>query len=161
MTVEFPPAGHRSLAADVEGGERIHLPGIRNTDDHSELLLHGWIGRCRLHSSEFQRRSAVLVKIGQDRGGLNGIARETQRRASAGCAGAFQSRRSILRDKRARNAVEGTYARQVVANDRQAARLPCADGLVQLVNRCFFQSERSGLCYSIMCRLLDYFHRPS
>ena len=68
MPVEVAPAGDRTLAADVERGERIHLAGVRHADDHAELLLHGRIGGRRLHAAEFERRPCVLVEIGQDRG---------------------------------------------------------------------------------------------
>jgi hypothetical protein len=61
MTVELTAAGYRSLAPYVERGKRIHLPGIRNADDHAELLLHTGVGRCRFHAAKFERRPLVLV----------------------------------------------------------------------------------------------------
>ena len=83
MPVEVAAAGDRALAADVERRERIHLAGIGDADDHAELLLHGGIGGGRLHAAEFERRPLVLVEIGQQRRGLDGLRREAQRRAVA------------------------------------------------------------------------------
>ena len=60
-------ARHRALAADVEGGQGIQLPGVRNASDHPELLRHSRIGGRRLHAPEFEGRPRVAVEIGQDR----------------------------------------------------------------------------------------------
>src|SRR5262249_62337148 len=54
MPIKISPTSHRTLAPDVEGGERIHLPGVGSTDDHAELLLYGRIGSRRLHATVFQ-----------------------------------------------------------------------------------------------------------
>ena len=65
MPVEVAAAGHRALAADVERRERVQLPGVRDADDHAELLLDRRIGCGRLHAAEFERRSRVLVEVGK------------------------------------------------------------------------------------------------
>ena len=67
MPVEFAAAGDRALAPDVEGGKCIHLAGIRDADDHSELLLDFGIGSGRLHAAEFERWPLVLVEIAAER----------------------------------------------------------------------------------------------
>ena len=87
MPVELAPAGDRALAADVERAERVELAGIRDADDHAELLLHRRVGGGRLHAAEFERRAFVLVEIGQDGRGLDGLRRELERRAGAHHAG--------------------------------------------------------------------------
>ena len=40
MAVEVTAAGDGTLAADVECCQRIDLSGVRDADDHAELLLH-------------------------------------------------------------------------------------------------------------------------
>src|SRR5262249_1187291 len=80
MPVKIAPASDGTLAPDVEGGERIHLPGIWYADNHPKLLLYGRIGGRCLHAAVFERRPLVLVEIGQDRGSLDGGGREAQRR---------------------------------------------------------------------------------
>ena len=143
MPVEVAPAGDGTLAPDVEGGERIHLPGIRHADDHPELLLHGGIGGRRLHAAVFERRPRVLVEIGQDRGGLDGFRRESAaaparaRRPVASGTGAPSSVTSSARDP-----VIGAHAVDIVLHDRDAGRLPGLDRRVQLVDRRLFQTKR-------------------
>ena len=66
---------------------RVELAGVRNADDHAELLLHVGLGGGRLHAAEFERRAFVLVEIGQDGRGLHRLRRELQRRAGAHHAG--------------------------------------------------------------------------
>src|SRR2546426_5526374 len=46
-----------SLTPNVEGGERIHLPGIRLADDHSELL------RSEEHTSELQSPCNLVCRL--------------------------------------------------------------------------------------------------
>src|SRR5262249_62347736 len=55
-SVEVSSAGDGTLAPDIQGGERIHLPGMRYADDHPELLLHGRIRGLRLHAAVFEGR---------------------------------------------------------------------------------------------------------
>ena len=61
-----PFAGHRTFTADIERLQCIQLTGIRNAHAHSKLLLHARIGNCRFHSSEFNRKSCVLVEVRKD-----------------------------------------------------------------------------------------------
>src|SRR5204862_6302103 len=95
-TVERALAGHRALAADVERGERVELPGIRLAGDHAVLLLHRGVGGGRLHAAEFERRTLVFVEIGEDRGGRDGFGRETQWRAGAHRAGRLGDAGAVL-----------------------------------------------------------------
>ena len=67
VAVELALAGHRALAADVQGGERVELAGIGLADDHAVLLLHRRVGGGRLHAAEFERRPPVFVEIGEQR----------------------------------------------------------------------------------------------
>src|ERR1700676_2456995 len=76
-------AGNRTLAADVEGTDRVDLPRIRLAYDHAVLLVHGWVRGGRLHAAELERRSPVLVEVRQDRRRLYGFSRESQRRFGA------------------------------------------------------------------------------
>ena len=124
MPVEIAPAGDGTLAADVEGGERIHLPGMRDADDHPELLLHGRIGGRRLHAAVFEGRPRVLVEIGQDRGGLDGVRREAQRRLRAHGARRFGDRGAVCGDERAGDPVIRAHAVDIVLHDRDAGGLP-------------------------------------
>jgi len=57
VPVELAPAGDRALAADIEGGQGIQLPGVRDAGDHAELLRHGWIGGRGLYAPEVEGRS--------------------------------------------------------------------------------------------------------
>ena len=83
MLVELALAGDRALAADVQRADGIDLAGVGNADDHAELLLHARIGGGRLHPAEFDRRTLILVEIGQDRRSLHRLGRKPQRRAGA------------------------------------------------------------------------------
>jgi hypothetical protein len=65
MPVELAATGHRPLAPDVQRRKRVEVPGIRNTSDHSVLLLYRRIGSGRLRAAEFERRTVVLVEIGE------------------------------------------------------------------------------------------------
>jgi hypothetical protein len=141
VTIERTLAGHRPLAADVERGERVHLPGIRHADDHAELLLHGGVGRRRLHAPVFQRRPLVLVEVGQDRRGFHGLRREAQRRRRARRAARFRHRRAVRRHEQARHPVEGAGARDVVPDHRDASRLSGLDRVVQRADRRLFETE--------------------
>ena len=76
VTIELATAGHGPFAADVERGQRVQLPAIRNAGDHAVLLLHAGIRGGRLHPAEFERRSAVLVEVRQDGRGPDGRGRE-------------------------------------------------------------------------------------
>src|SRR6266481_5756308 len=80
MPVELAAAGYRALASHVERRKGIELSGIWDAGDHSILLLHRRVGSSCFHTAEFERRPAVLVEIGENRRGLDGFGRETQRR---------------------------------------------------------------------------------
>ena len=143
MPVELAPAGDRALAADVERGERVELAGIRDADDHAELLLHVGIGGGRLHAAEFERRALVLVEIGQERRGLHGLrsgsaaARRRARRRSPAATGA-----PSCGHQHAGDAVVGAHAVDVVLHDLDAGGLARADRRVQLVDRRLFETKR-------------------
>src|SRR5262249_18487405 len=117
MPIKISSAGDRTLTSDVEGGERIHLPGMWYADDHPELLLYGRIGSRRLHTAVFERRPRVLVEIGQDRGGLDGGGRETQRRLRAHGARYFGDRGAILGNERAGDPVIRAHAVDIMLHD--------------------------------------------
>ena len=124
VPVEIAPAGDGTLATDVEGGQRVQLPGVRDTGDHPELLRHGRIGGRRLHTPEFEGRPRVFVEIGQDRGRLDGVRRKAQRRLRAHGARRFRDRRAVGGDEPAGDPVIGACAREIVLHDRDAGGLP-------------------------------------
>ena len=142
MPVEIAATGHRAFAADVEGAERIDLAGVRDADDHAELLLHRRIGCRRLHAAELERRAAILIEVGEEGRGLHGVARKAQRRTGAHRAGCFGDGRSILGHQGAGDTVEGAHAGQIVLHDRHAGGLARADRPVQVVDRRFLEAER-------------------
>ncbi len=64
MPVKVAAASGGALPANVEGGERIHLPGIGDADDHAELLLDLGIG---WRSAPCDRIRAAAPGICRDR----------------------------------------------------------------------------------------------
>ena len=113
MPVELAPAGHRTLAADIERADAVDLAGIGNADDHAELLLHVGLRRGRLHPAVFDRRALVLVEIGQDGRGLHRLRREFQRAPGAHHARRRRNRRAVLRHQHAGDAVVGAHTGEI------------------------------------------------
>jgi hypothetical protein len=105
------------------------------------LLLHRRIGRGRLHATELERRTSVLVEIGQDLRGLDGLRRKLQRRAAAHRAARFGNRCAIFRDQQIGCAVKGVRARKVMPYDIDAGRLARLNRSMQLVDRRLFKNE--------------------
>src|SRR5262245_55239584 len=143
MPIELAAARDGPLAADVERRERVDLPGVRDPGDHAVLLLDGWIRRGRLHASPLERLARVRVELGEDRRGLDRLRRKRQRRARTHGPGRRPYRSTVLRDERARHAVEGTRAVDIVLDDLDAGDLSCLDGRVHLVDRRLFEAEWS------------------
>jgi len=142
VPVEVAAAGHGTLASDVEGGEGVELPGIGLARDHPILLLHGGVRGGRLHAAEFERRSFVLVEIGQDRRSLDGLGRVAQRRHRAHRAGRREDRSAVLGDQQAADPVIGPRPVYIILNNRDAGRLSRVDRPLQLVDRSLFETER-------------------
>jgi hypothetical protein len=159
MPVEIAPACHRTLAADIEGGERVHLPGVGLADDHAELLAHGRIGGGRLHAPVFERRPFIPVEIGQHRGGLDGLRWKPDRLLTPHRTRRLRHRVTILGHEQARDTVEGAHARKVLLHDGKAGRLAVPDRAMQLVDGRFFQAERFGSSHAVwllaLCVLRD------
>ena len=74
----------------------------------------------------------VLVEVGQDGRGGDGLGREAERRQRTYRARRLRDRRTIFGDEHAGNAVIGPGALDVVLDDRDASRLARADRPVQL-----------------------------
>ena len=146
MAIEFTTTGDRPLATDVQRRECIHLTGIRNADDHAELLLHPGVGGGGLHAAVFERRSVVLVEVGQKRRRFHGPGRERQRRAATHRARRRRNRCAVCGDERARHAVVGAHAREVVLHNSDAGRLACPDGGMQLPDRRLFETKGPVQC---------------
>ena len=151
MPVEIAAAGDRTLAADIEGGERVDLAGIGNADNHAELLLHGGIGGGWFHAAVFERRPLVLVETGQDLGGFDGFRREAKRGHCTHCAGRSGHGSAVFRDEGARDAVEGAHAVYVVLNNGDAGCPPRLDRLMQLVDGRLFETKRLALRTALIC----------
>ena len=149
VPVEVAPAGDRPLAPNVEGGERVHLPGIRLADDHPELLRHVGIGGRRLHAAVFEGRPRVPVEIGQHGGGLDGVRGKAQRHHRAHGARRLGDRGPVLGDEQAGHPVVGAHALDVVLDDRDAGRPPGLDGRVQLLDRRLVQAKRLVPCATL------------
>ena len=115
MPIEIAFAGDGSLAADVEHPERAHLAGVRDADGHAVLLLHGRIGRGRLHASELDRRRLSRVAGRQARRGLH-------RRRVFGVVGK-KRRRHLLGHELIAGAVVGLRAIDVRLHQRPAREL--------------------------------------
>ena len=60
MAVAIALARDRTLAAEVQGTERVDLIGAGRADCHAVLLLHVRIRGRRLHPSELDWRSLIL-----------------------------------------------------------------------------------------------------
>jgi hypothetical protein len=99
VPVEIAAAGDRPLTSDVERRKGIELSGIGLAGDHPVLLLHRWIGRRRLHAAEFEWRALILVEIGEDLRGGDGLGREPQRRHAPNRADSFKDRRPVFGDE--------------------------------------------------------------
>jgi hypothetical protein len=146
VLVKIAPAGDRALAADVEGGQRVQLPGIRDAGDHPELLRHSRIGGCCLHAPEFEGRPRVFVEIGQDGGRLDGVRREAERCLRAHGARRVGDRGAVLGDEQAGDPIIGAGAVEIVLHDRDAGGLPRRDRRVQILDRRLFQTKRLLVC---------------
>src|SRR5262249_25120017 len=129
------------LAPDVEGSERVHLPSVWNTDDHSELLLHGRIRRGRLHASEFKGRSFVLVEVGQYNRRLYRCGGKYDGLLPVDWARSQRNRSAALRHQHAAYAVRGTHALDVALNDLETGDLAGLDRPVQFVDGSLFQAK--------------------
>ena len=130
VTVKLALAGDGTLAADVEGCQRVELAGIRLAGDHAVLLLHRGIGGGRLHAAEFERGALVFVELGEDRRSADGFGREMQRRAGAHRAGCLGDVPPVLGDEQAGDAVIGADAGDVMLDNFDDRRLAGADGLM-------------------------------
>ncbi|MCE2452793.1 MAG: hypothetical protein J4F48_08130, partial [Nitrospinae bacterium] len=113
MPVEIALARYGALAADVQGGEGVHLTRVRDTDDHAVLLLDFRVGRRILHAAELEGRPCVFIQIGQEVGRLHGFGREPDRRAAAHRAPGFGDGRAVFGDQHAGDAVVRANALQV------------------------------------------------
>jgi len=142
VAVEIAAAGDRTLAPDVQGGERVELSGIALARDHPVLLLHSSVRRGGVHPAEFERRPFVFAEIGKDRGGLDGLGGKAQRRRRPHRTRRFGDRRAVFGNEHARDPVIGPRAVDVVPNHRDAARPPGPDRLVQFVYRRLFEAKR-------------------
>jgi hypothetical protein len=149
MPIEIAPAGDGTLAAYVEGGQRVQLPGVRGAGDHPKLLRHSRIGGRRLHAPEFEGGARVFVEIGQNRGGLHGGGRKAKRRLRAHGAGRFRDRGAVLSDEGAGNPVIGACAVEIVLHDFDTGYLPRPDRRVQLLDRRLFQTKRLLVCTAL------------
>ena len=58
-----PRQPDRTLAADVQGFERVDLPRVRNACDDAHLLHGAGVRDGRLHPADIDRRSYVLVEV--------------------------------------------------------------------------------------------------
>src|ERR1700730_3623795 len=141
VPVEIAAAGDRPLASDVEGGERIELTGIGLAGDHPVLLLRRWIGRRRLHAAEFERRALILVEIGENRRGLDGLDREAQRRRRAHGPLSLGYWSSVFGHEAAADPVKRPRPVYIVLDDCGAGRAAGSNGRVQLIDRRLFESE--------------------
>ena len=142
MPVVIAATRDGSLAADVEGGQRIHLPGVRHPDDHAELLPYGRVGGGGLHAAEFERWPQVFIEIGQQGRCLDGLRGEAQRRLPSHGAGRFRDRGAVFRHEHAGDPVIGAHALDVLLDDIDAGRPPLPDRLVQFSYRRFFDTKR-------------------
>ena len=142
MPVEIAATGDRTLAADVQGGERVQLAGIGEAGDHAVLLVHRGVRGGRLHPAEFERRPAIAVEIGQDRRRLDGLGREAQRRPGAHRARGFGDRRAVFGDESAGDAVIGARPVEIALHNRGHGGLPGPDRAVQLRDRRLFELKR-------------------
>src|SRR5207248_2350 len=142
VAVEFALAGNRTLAADVQGRERVELTGIRLAGDHAVLLQYRGVGGGWLHAAEFERRALVLVEIGEDRRGCDGFGRKLQWRAGTHRAGRFGDAPTILGDEQAGDPVVGARPGDVVLHDLNTGCFAGPDRRVQFVDRRFFKAKR-------------------
>ena len=141
MPVELAATGHRPLAPDVQGRKGIELPGIWDARDQSVLLPHRRIGSGRFHAAEFERRTLVLVEIGENRRGFDGLGREAQRCRCAHGAGSLGYRSSVFGYETAADFVKRSRPVDIMLNERDAGRAAGSDGRVQLIDRYLFESE--------------------
>ena len=146
MAVEVALAGDRTLAADVDRRQCIDLACIRDAGDHAVLLRDLRIGSGRLHPSEFDRRPGIAVQIGQPSGGLQRLRRERQRRTPAHRTRRRRDFCPVLRDQKARHAIERAHPPQVVFDDLHAGGASVADRLLHLVDGGLFQAEGFAGC---------------
>ena len=122
MPVVIALTSNGALAANVQGGEGVHLARARDSGDHAELLLDFGVGRGGLHAPELERRPLVFVQIGEDVRSLHRLGRKTKRGASALRARSFGNRRAVFGDEHAGDAVVRADALQVAFHDFYAGR---------------------------------------
>ena len=122
MPVEIALTGDGALAANVQGGEGVHLARARDSGDHAVLLLDFGVGRGGLHAPEFKRRPLVFIEFGEDVRSLHRLGRKTKRGAAPHRARSFGNRRAVFGDEHAGDAVIRADALQVALNDFYAGR---------------------------------------
>jgi hypothetical protein len=141
MSVELALAGHRALAANVEGRKRIHLACIGDAHDHAKLLIHLRVGRGRLHAPKFERRPCISVEVWEDRRSFDRLRGEPQRCLRADRAGRCRGWRAVFGQQRTGDAIEGARALNIALDNSDAGYAPCTDRLMQVVDGCLFQTE--------------------
>ena len=157
MPVVITLTGDGALAANVQGGEGVHLTRVRDSDDHAVLLLDLGVGRRGLHAAELERRACVFLQVGQVVGGIYRFGRELYRRAAAHRAPGFGNGRAVFGDEHAGDAVVRAHAREVRLDHLYARRAAGANRRVQILDARFFQAKRpllSSMTHPfVLCRV--------
>ena len=135
-------AGHGALAANVQRLDRIDAAGVRNADAHAPLLLHARIRHRRLHAPVLDGQTCVLIQIRNERGRLDGLSRERDRRATENSAGRGLDRLAVGRHERGARAVVRLDAVDVRLHHALAGDLAVLDRLVRAGDRRFLDAER-------------------
>src|SRR5437588_3735256 len=141
MFVELAFAGDRAFASDVEGCERIDLASVGDADDHAKLLMHVGVRRRHFHAPVLERRPDISFQIGKKCRSFDGLRREAEGRSSPNCSGRWRDWAAILGQQRTGDAIEGAGAFDVVLDNYDARGSSRTDGLMQVLDGCFFQTE--------------------
>ena len=141
MQIIIAAAGHRSFAADIEGGQRIDLPGLRHADDHAILLHDRGVGGGRLHPAEFDGRALIEIVIGQHIAHRHGLRRKSQRRTGAHRALDLWHVLPVFGHQKAADPVIGPRPRDGLGDNLHQRGFTCFDRCLQPVDCRFFDPE--------------------
>src|SRR5262249_30284734 len=134
-------AGDGALAANIQGFERVELPRLGNADAHAELQLHARVRNGRLHATQLEWWSGVLIEVWKDGGGSNCFGGIDDRRACPDHAGGGRNRLTVFGDKLGARAVVGLRTVDIGLHHTLASRVASLDRFVNIGDGGLFDME--------------------
>ncbi len=149
MRIELAFARDRALAADIQGLQRIDLPGVRQADAHAHLRDDARIRDSRLHAAVFERQTLVLIQVRKYRGCLHRLGGKHERLARTHIPFARFDAPAVWRDQRRADPVVCLGPIDISLHHTCARRLTRLDRGMNVRNGRLFHLEldrRGGIC---------------